>query len=43
MILAVAIFLVGTAFGVLIGYRWRDSISRKRRDRYLASRERGRI
>jgi hypothetical protein len=40
MILAVAVFLVGTSFGFLMGYMWRDRISRERRARYLARRRR---
>jgi hypothetical protein len=36
-----AILIFGFPLGVLAGYMWRDRISRARRARYLAERERG--
>ena len=33
--LVYAVLIFGFPFGVLIGYMWRDRISRARRDRYL--------
>lgn len=30
--------IVGFAFGLLVGYLWRDRISRRRRAKYLAAR-----
>ena len=36
MVYAVLIF--GFPLGVLVGYRWRDRISRERRARYLSER-----
>jgi hypothetical protein len=35
-----AILIFGFPFGVLVGYMWRDRISRVRRARYLAERNR---
>jgi hypothetical protein len=33
-----AVLIFGFLFGVLVGYMWRDRISRSRRARYLAER-----
>jgi len=33
-----AILILGFPVGVVVGYRWRDRISRERRARYLAER-----
>ena len=37
-----AILLFGFPLGVLVGYRWRDRISRERRARHQADQERAR-
>jgi hypothetical protein len=37
-----ALLIFGFPFGVLVGYLWRDRISRKRRERYLAERGKAR-
>ena len=36
--LGAAVGIIGFAFGVLVGFVWRDRISRQRRARYLAER-----
>ena len=36
-----AVLIFGFPLGVLVGYMWRDRISRARRTRYLAERNRG--
>jgi hypothetical protein len=36
--LGAAVGIIGFSFGVLVGYVWRDRISRQRRARYLAER-----
>jgi hypothetical protein len=36
-----AVLIFGFPLGVLVGYMWRDRISRARRARYLAERNRG--
>jgi len=38
-----AVLIFGFPVGVLVGYLWRDRVSRARRDRYRAERERGRM
>jgi hypothetical protein len=37
-----ALLIFGFPFGVLVGYMWRDRISRARRERFLAERSRAR-
>jgi hypothetical protein len=37
-----AVLIFGCSLGVVVGYMWRDRISRARRARYLAEREKGR-
>jgi hypothetical protein len=37
-----AILIFGFPFGILVGYMWRDRISRARRERHLIERSRAR-
>jgi len=37
------VLILGFPLGVLVGYRWRDRISHKRRARYLVERGKARI
>jgi hypothetical protein len=37
-----AVLIFGFPVGILVGYRWRDGISQKRRARYLGERSRAR-
>jgi len=37
-----AVLIFGFPLGALVGYMWRDRISRARRERYLAERSRAR-
>jgi hypothetical protein len=38
-----AVLIFGFPLGVLVGYAWRDRISRARRARYQAERKKGRM
>jgi hypothetical protein len=37
-LLVYAVLFLGFPLGVLVGYRWRDRVSRKRRERFLSER-----